>query len=73
MIFGLSGLLLIYFILPILIRLVQTKYINILLVCSIVLCSLFLVDDLYNLFIANLLKMPRASAIYKKIGVFKVC
>lgn len=68
LIFGISGLLLIYFILPVLIKLVQTRYINYLLVFSIFLCSIFLIDELYNLLIANLLKLPRASAIYKKIG-----
>ena len=68
LIFGLSGLLLIYFIIPNLIKLVKSKYINILMIISIILCSAFLLDEIYNLVFTNLFNLPRASTIYKSLG-----
>ena len=68
LIFGLSGLLLIYLILPMLIKLSKTKKINLLLTISIILCSIFLIDEVYNLVFTKLFELPRASSIYKKLG-----
>lgn len=67
-IFGLCGLLLIYGILPLLIKLVTKVNKKSLLIISIILCTIFLADDIYNLVLTELFKFPRASTIYKSIG-----
>lgn len=67
--FGLSALLLMRFLLPFCIYLVtkiKKKYI---LTISIILCSIFLFDELYNLIFARLLLLPRARNIYESIGI----
>lgn len=69
LIFGLSGLLLIYIVLPWLIKLSKTKKINLLLIISIILCSIFLIDDIYNLIFTQIFNLPRASTIYKGLGI----
>ena len=68
LVFGLSGLALIYLILPALSKLVRTKYINIIFVISIILCSIFLFDEIYNLVIASMFNLKRANYFYKKLG-----
>lgn len=68
LIFGLSGLLLIYCIIPNLIKLVKSKYINTIMIISIILCSIFLLDEVYNLVFTKLFDLPKASTIYKNIG-----
>ena len=35
---------------------------------SIVICSIFLLDEVYNLVIARVIHTPRASDVYKSIG-----
>lgn len=69
LIFGLSGLLLVYFILPMLIKLSKTKRIKLLLIISISLCSIFLLDEIYNLIFTVIFDFPRASEIYKALGL----
>ena len=66
--FGISSLLLIYIIVPICIYLSKKIPKKIFLTISISLCSIILFDEFYNLIIARLLKLPRASDIYKRIG-----
>lgn len=66
--FGLSGLLLIYSILPVLTKLIKKVNINILLTISIIICSIFLIDELYNLIFYRFLPFPRASSFYKSHG-----
>lgn len=66
--FGLSSLLLIYAIVPICIYLCKRINKNVFLVLSIGLCSIFLFDEIYNLLIARLCSLPRASDIYKSLG-----
>lgn len=68
LIFGISGLLLMYVILPALIKLSKTKKINLLLALSITLCSIFLIDEIYNLIFTVIFDLPRASTIYKELG-----
>ena len=68
LLFGVSALLLMYVILPLLIRLVKSKHSKIVFIVSIVLCSIFLIDELYNLVFSHLLGLSRASRIYKSIG-----
>lgn len=66
--FGASSLLLIYGILPICFLLAKKMNKRIFLIVSITLCSIILLDEIYNLAIARILDLPRASDIYKSIG-----
>ena len=66
--FGLSSLLLVYGIVPFCIFLSEKLDRKTFLVISFSLCFIFLVDELYNLVIAKLFALPRASDIYKSIG-----
>jgi uncharacterized membrane protein len=66
--FGLSSLLLIYVIVPFCFYLANKMNRKIFLIISISLCSIFLIDELYNLLFARILILPRASDIYKSIG-----
>ncbi len=66
--FGLSSLLLIYIIVPLCFSLATHINKKLFLMISISLCSVILIDEFYNLFIARILDLPRASTIYKKIG-----
>lgn len=66
--FGLSGVLLIYIVVPLIFKLAKITNKKTFLIISISICSIFLFDELYNLIIARLINQPRASDIYKKIG-----
>lgn len=68
MFFGLSALLLIYLIVPLCFYLAQKMNKKMFLIISISLCSIFLIDEIYNLLIARMFSLPRASDIYKEIG-----
>ena len=70
LVFAFAGLLLVYFIVPSLIKLVK-KYPKQLLVISIVLASIFLLDEVYNLCIYKWLNLPDATTIYSKYLHFK--
>lgn len=70
--FGLSGLLLIYIIVPFCFYLAKKMNKKIFLIISIGLCSIFLIDEIYNLLIARILSLPRASDVYKQIGLHYV-
>lgn len=66
--FGFSSLLLIYGIIPFCFFLAKKMKKKTFLFISFLLCFLFLGDELYNLVIARIFSLPRASDIYKKIG-----
>ena len=66
--FGIAALALIYVILPLLVKLVQSKHLNIIFIISIILCSIFVIDEVYNLIIANVFHLPRARDFYKSLG-----
>ena len=66
--FGVSSLLLIYGMVPFCIYLANKLPKKTFLIISFSLCGLFLLDEIYNLVIANLFNLPRASDIYKRIG-----
>lgn len=66
--FGISSLFLMYIMIPIFFSIAHKMNKKLFLTISISLCSLILMDELYNLLIARLLDLPRASDIYKKIG-----
>lgn len=67
--FGLSGLLLIYVIIPFCFYLASKMNRKVFLIISFTLCSIILFDEFYNLIFARILHLPRASAIYQKLGV----
>ena len=67
-VFGICGLLLIYVILPLLIKLAKNINTKTLLIISIILCSIFIFDELYNLILATIFKLPKSSEIYKQLG-----
>ena len=69
LIFGISALFLMYLIIPLLIKLVKSKYINIIYIASIVLCCIFLADEVYNLIFTKLFNLPKATKIYKDLGL----
>lgn len=66
--FGISSLLLIYCVVPLCFYLARKMDKKIFVTISISLCIIFLFDEIYNLIIARLFSMDRASDIYKKIG-----
>ena len=66
--FGVSSLLLIYIIVPFCIYLANKLSKRTFLIISISLCSIILIDEIYNLIIARLFSLPRASDIYKSLG-----
>ena len=66
--FGLSCLLLVYGIIPICYYLATKIDKKTFLIISFTICGIILIDEFYNLFIAKVLSLPRASDIYKEIG-----
>ena len=66
--FGISGLLLMYVIVPLCFYLAKKINKKVFLIISISLCSIILIDEIYNLLIARLFSLPRASDIYSSIG-----
>ncbi len=70
--FGLSALLLMYVIFPMCFYLAKHMNKKVFLTISFSLCTIIMIDEFYNLLFARLFKLPRASTIYKKIGVHYV-
>ncbi|MBR6690507.1 MAG: putative ABC transporter permease [Bacilli bacterium] len=66
--FGLSGLLLMYVIIPFCFYLAKKINKKLFLTLGIILCSIILLDEIYNLLIARIFSLPRASDIYSSIG-----
>lgn len=69
LIFGIMSLILMYLIVPFCFYLANKLNKKTFLIISYTLCFIFLADELYNLIFANLLELPRASSIYKKLGL----
>lgn len=67
--FGLSSLLLMYVIVPLCFYLAKKMNKKLFLSISITLCTIILIDEFYNLLIARMFSLPRASYLYKKIGI----
>lgn len=67
--FGISGLILMYTILPFCMYLSQKMNKKLFLTISIILVSIILFDEFYNLLFARALNLPRARDIYKNIGI----
>ena len=68
-VFGLCGLLLIYLILPLLLKLIKKVSIKILLPISIIIFSIFMIDEIYNLLLHPYFPIPRATDFYKEHGL----
>ena len=66
--FGLSSLMLMYLIVPFCFYLARRIPKKVFLSFSISLCAIILMDEFYNLLIARILELPRASDIYKGLG-----
>lgn len=66
--FGLSGLLLIYGIVPLCFYIANKMNRKKFLILSYTLCFIFLFDEFYNLLFARILSLPRASEVYKRLG-----
>lgn len=66
--FGLSGLLLIYLIVPLCYALAHKLNKKVFLGITFTLFAIVMFDELYNLIFARILHTPRASSVYKKLG-----
>lgn len=66
--FGIGGLFLIYILNPLLIKLVKSKHKDKIFVISIILVSIIMIDELYNLIFAYMMHTPRARDIYRPLG-----
>lgn len=66
--FGLSGLLFIYFIVPMCFNLAKKMNKKVFLTISFTLFSIIMIDELYNLIFARIFSLPRAVDVYKKLG-----
>lgn len=69
LVFGLCGLLLIYVLLPMIVKIVKKFDSKTFMIISIIICSIFIIDELYNLIIVGLFNTPKASSIYKSLGL----
>lgn len=67
--FGLSSLILIYIMFPMVFYLADHMKHRRFLVISYILGFIFLADEIYNLVFTELFHMPRASSVYKKLGI----
>ena len=70
--FGLSSLFLIYVILPLCFYLARHMNRYVFMGMSFTLCGIILIDEFYNLLFARIFHLPRASTIYKNLGVHYV-
>ena len=66
--FGISALVLVYIIKPFCIKLAQNKNSKKFMIICLIIVSIFLLDEFYNLYFHKLLNLPRAIEIYKSIG-----
>ena len=67
--FGLSSLVLIYFLIPLLFKLSTVVDKQMFVIISFSLCAIFLFDEIYNLIIARLFSLPTSYDIYSRMGV----
>ena len=66
--FGISGLILVYLIKPFCIKLSENKNSKKFMIICLIIVSIFLLDEFYNLYFHKLFNLPRAIEIYKSIG-----
>ncbi len=67
--FGLSGLMLMYLVLPFCFYLARKLNKRVFLAIAFTLFTIIFIDEIYNLVVARILHTPRAPDIYKKIGL----
>ena len=67
--FGVSSLFLVYVIVPFCIYLSKIINKRLFLVFSISLCTIIMFDEFYNLVFARVFMLPRASDVYKSMGI----
>ena len=69
LIFGIFALLLMYIIIPLCYYLAKKSNKKVFISISVILFSIFMLDEIYNLVIARILHLPRAYNVYSKLGV----
>lgn len=69
LIFGLAALVLMYKILPFIIKIVKKTNKKTILTMSILLFSIIIFDEIYNLFLYKILNLPNATTIYKNWNI----
>ena len=68
LVFGLCGLILIYLMIPILIKISKKLDSRKFMIISLIICSIFLIDEVYNLIFCRLLGFYGAPTFYKSLG-----
>ena len=68
LVFGLCGLILIYLMIPILIKISKKLDSRKFMIISVIICSIFLIDEIYNLIFYRLLGFYGAPTFYKSLG-----
>lgn len=69
LVFGVFSLLLIYIVLPLIFYIAKKSNKKVFVTISIILCSIIMIDEFYNLLIARIFHLPRAYNVYSKLGV----
>ena len=69
LVFGVFSLLLIYLVLPLIFYIAKKSNKKVFVTTSIILCSIIMIDEFYNLLIARIFHLPRAYNVYSKLGV----
>ena len=69
LVFGVFSLLLIYIVLPLIFYIAKKSNKKVFVTTSIILCSIIMIDEIYNLLIARIYHLPRAYNVYSKLGV----
>ena len=69
LVFGVFSLLLIYIVLPLIFYIAKKSNKKVFVTTSVILCSIIMVDEFYNLLIARIFHLPRAYNVYSKLGV----
>lgn len=70
--FGVSGLFLIYAIVPICFYLSKKMNKRVFIIACILICSIFLADEIYNFLITKMFDLPSSIDVYKEMGVYYV-
>lgn len=69
LVFGVFSLLLIYIVLPLIFYIAKKSNKKVFITTSIILCSIIMIDEFYNLLIARIFHLPMAYNVYSKLGV----
>ncbi len=69
LVFGVFSLLLIYIVLPLIFYTAKKSNKKVFVTTSVILCSIIMIDEFYNLLIARIFHLPRAYNVYSKLGV----